>query len=106
MAGEPAARSVAVGRMNEQEEAGFWCSSVEGFKAEGEAIICGFKMVVLLSTVFFWVLPPYAGGGCFAGLFARLLLPSVWEFLHPAAALSQPDASTRAVLVRVSLSVG
>ena len=30
---------------------------------------------------------------------------SVWEFLHPAAALSQPDASTRAVLVRVSLSV-
>ena len=53
--------------MNEQEEAGFWCSSVEGFKAEGEAIICGFKMVVLLSTVFFWVLPPYAGGGCFAG---------------------------------------
>ena len=58
-----------------QEEAGFWCSSVEGFKAEGEAIICGFKMVVLLSTVFFWVLPPYAGGGCFAGSFARLLLP-------------------------------
>ena len=67
--------SSAVGRMSEQEEAGFWCSSVEGFKAEGEAIICGFKMVVLLSTVFFWVLPPYAGGGCFAGSFARLLLP-------------------------------
>ena len=46
-----------------------------GIKAEGEAIFCGFKMVVLLSSVFFWVLPLYAGGGCIAGSFARLLLP-------------------------------
>ena len=30
---------------------------------------------------------------------------SDWEFLHPAAALSQHDGLTRAVLVRVSLSV-
>jgi hypothetical protein len=67
--------SSAFDRMNEQEEAGSRCSSVEGIKAEGEAIFCGFKMVVLLSSVFFWVLPLYAGGGCIAGSFARLLLP-------------------------------
>ena len=75
VAGEPAASSAAFDRMNEQEEAGSRCSSVEGIKAEGEAIFCGFKMAVLLSSVFFWVLPLYAGGGCIAGSFARLLLP-------------------------------
>ena len=99
--------SSASDRMNEQEEAGSRCSSVEGIKAEGEAIFCGFKMVVLLSSVFFWVLPLYAGGA--AALLGRSLVCfflSVWVFLHPAAALSQHDASTRALLVIVSVSVG
>ena len=43
--------------MNEQEEAGSRYTTVEGIKAEGEAIIFGVKMVVQLSKVFFWVLP-------------------------------------------------
>ena len=60
VAGEPAASSAAFDRMNEQEEAGSRYTTVEGIKAEGEAIIFGIKMVVQLSKVFFWVLPHYA----------------------------------------------
>jgi len=75
VAGEPAASSAAFDRMNEQEEAGSRYTTVEGIKAEGEAIIFGIKMVVQLSKVFFWVLPHYAGGGCIAGSIARRVHP-------------------------------
>ena len=40
--------SSAFDRMNEQEEAGSRCSSVEGIKAEGEAIIFGVQMLLQL----------------------------------------------------------
>jgi len=60
VAGEPAASSAAFDRMNEQEEAGSRYTTVEGIKAEGEAIIFGIKMVVQLSKVFFWVLPHFS----------------------------------------------
>ena len=58
-----------------QEEAGSWCTTVEGIEAEVEAIIFGVKMVVQLSKVFFMVLPHYAAGGCTSGSIARLLHP-------------------------------
>ena len=58
-----------------QEEAGCWCTTVEGIKAEGEAIFCGIKMVVQLSKVSLKVLPHYAAGGCTSGSIARLLHP-------------------------------
>ena len=51
VAGELAASSAAVGRVNAQEEVGCWCTTVEGIKAEGEAIIFGVKMVVQLSKL-------------------------------------------------------
>ena len=37
MAGEPAARRAAFGRVNAQEKVGCWCTTVEGIEAEDEA---------------------------------------------------------------------
>ena len=51
MAGEPAARSAGVGRVDVQEEAGCWCTTVEGINAEGQAIIFAVKMLVQLSKL-------------------------------------------------------
>ena len=47
-----------------QEEAGCWCTTVEGIEAEVETIIFGVKMDVQLSKVSLKVLPHCAAGGC------------------------------------------
>ena len=62
MAGEPAARSAGVGRVNEQEEAGSRCRMVEGIEAEIEA--AGFtenKALELLEAAFSVLAAPRAG---------------------------------------------
>ena len=56
VAGEPAARSTAVGRVNAQEEAGFWCRVVEGIDAEVEAASFAEKEVLELLQASFWAL--------------------------------------------------
>ena len=75
MAGELAASSAAVGRVNAQEKVGCWCTTVEGIKAEGEAIIFGVKMIVQLSKLSFKLLSHYAYGGCTSSSSARRLHP-------------------------------
>ena len=56
-----------------QEEPGCWCTTVEGIKAEGEAIIFGVQMLLQLLKLSFKVLPHYAAGGCTSGSIARRL---------------------------------
>ena len=75
VAGEPAARSAGVGRVNEQEEAGSRCRMVEGIEAEVEANNFGVKKVEQLPKLSFKVLPHCAAGGCAAGSIARRLYP-------------------------------
>ena len=64
MAGEPAAKSAGLGRVDVQEEAGSWCTTVEGFEAEVEAFIFGVQKVSKLSKLSFKLLSHYAYGGC------------------------------------------
>ena len=106
VAGELAASSAAVGRVNAQEKVGCWCTTVEGIEAEVKAAGFTENKVLQLLKGCFWVLPHCVAGGCTAGSIARRLYP-----LRPAAfvsalrALAEEDALTRAVLVRVSVSV-
>jgi len=73
VAGEPAAKSAGLGRVDVQEEAGCWCTTVEGINAEGQAIIFAVKMLVQLSKLSFKLLSHYAYGGCTSGPPARRL---------------------------------
>ena len=75
VAGEPAASSAAFDRINVQEEAGCWCTTVKCIEAEGKAIIFGVMMVVQLSKVFFLVLPAPRDGGCAASSIRRRVHP-------------------------------
>ena len=58
-----------------QEEAGSWCTTVEGIEAEVEAIFFGVQKVSKLSKLSFKLLSHYAYGGCTSSSSARLLLP-------------------------------
>ena len=61
MAGEPAARSAAFGRVNAQEKVGCWCTTVEGIEAEVKA--AGFtenKVLQLLKGSYQVLLAPRA----------------------------------------------
>ena len=81
MAGEPAAKSAGLGRVDVQEEAGSWCTTVEGIEAEVEAIFFGVQKVSKLSKLSFKLLSLYAYGGCSSGPPARrlhLLLPALF----------------------------
>ena len=73
MAGEPAAKSAGLGRVDVQEEAGCWCTSVEGSEAEVEANNFGVQKVSKLSKLSFKLLSHYAYGGCTSGPPARRL---------------------------------
>ena len=64
VAGEPAARSPAVGRVNAQEEAGCWCRVVEGIDAEVEAASFAEKEVLELLQASFKVLSAPRAGAC------------------------------------------
>ena len=75
MAGEPAAKSVGVGRVDVQEEAGSWCTSVEGIEAEVQANNFGVQMLLQLLKLSYKMLSHYAYGGCTSSSSARLLLP-------------------------------
>ena len=59
--------SSAVGRMNEQEEAGFWCRVVEGIDAEVEAASFAEKEVLELLQASFKVLSAPRAGACAQG---------------------------------------
>ena len=56
-----------------QEEAGCWCTTVEGIEAEVEANNFGVQMLLQLLKLSFKVLPHYAAGGCTSGSIARRL---------------------------------
>ena len=58
-----------------QEEAGSWCTTVEGIEAEVEAIIFGVQKVSKLSKLSFNQLSHYAAGGCTSSSSARRLHP-------------------------------
>ena len=60
MAGEPAAKSVGVGRVDVQEEAGSWCTSVEGIEAEVQANNFGVQMLLQLLKLSYKMLSHYA----------------------------------------------
>ena len=64
-----------------QEEAGSWCTTVEGIEAEVEAIIFGVQKVSKLSKLSFKPLSHYDYGGCTSGPPAQrlhLLLPALF----------------------------
>ena len=67
MAGEPAARSAAFGRVNAQEKVGCWCTTVEGIEAEVKAAGFTENKVLQLLKGCFWVLPHCGAGGCTSG---------------------------------------
>ena len=75
MAGEPAAKSAGLGRVNVQEEAGCLCTSVEGIEAEVQANNFGVQMLLQLLKLSYKMLSHYAYGGCTSSSSARLLLP-------------------------------
>ena len=51
-----------------QEEAGCWCTSVEGIEAEVEANNFGVQMLLQLLKLSYKVLSHYDYGGCTSGL--------------------------------------
>ena len=56
MAGELAASSAAVGRVNTQEKVGCRCTTVQGIEAGAVAIIFVVQLLSKLSKLSFWVL--------------------------------------------------
>ena len=78
MAGEPAARSAAFGRVNAQEKVGCWCTMVEGIEAKVKAAGLAENKVRKLLQASFWVLLALrdgAVGACAQGSGRRRLHP-------------------------------
>ena len=75
MAGEPAVRSAAFGRVNAQEKVGCWCTMVEGIEAEVKAAGLAENKVRKLLQASFWVLLAPRDGACAQGSGRRRLHP-------------------------------
>ena len=99
MAGEPAARSAAFGRVNAQEKVGCWCTMVEGIEAEVKAAGLAENKVRKLLQASVWVLLAPRDGAC--ALRARAADDFIlWRplLLLTAAAPDDSAALTRALL--------